>query len=474
MSGAAGLLLARWSASALFAVAPKGLIPLEGAQVDLRVLAFTAGIAALTGLLFGSVPALQASGAHPNEELKEGGRSDSEGIHGRRTRNSFVVAEIALALVLLAGSSLLIRSFNHLLAVDPGFQSKGILTARVELPSSKYKDDPKISEFYAQLLERIRQLPGVRFASADAYLPFTGGIAGTGVDVEGRPPLPPAEQPEVDVAIVEPHFFETLGIQMLSGRSFTDREAREVTHTTVISESMAKKLWPNEDPIGKRVTIHMKDQDVPSQVVGVVGDVKHAGLDAEVHPTAYWPHPELAYSFMTLVIRTDGDPLALAPAVRQAVWSLDRDQPVVDLRTMEDLLWASLARARFSTVVLAVFAGMALLLAITGIYGVVSYSVAERTREIGIRVALGAQRTDVLQIVLRQGLVLAGFGIAIGAAAALAATRLLSSLLFGISPSDPLTFASVAGLLIAVALSACYVPARNAMKVDPMVALRYE
>jgi putative ABC transport system permease protein len=474
MSGAAGLLLARWSASALFAVAPKGLIPLEGAQVDLRVLAFTAGIAALTGLLFGSVPALQASGARPNEELKEGGRSDSEGIHGRRTRNSFVVAEIALALVLLAGSGLLIRSFNRLLAVDPGFQSKGILTARVELPSSKYKDDPKISEFYAQLLERIRQLPGVRFASADAYLPFTGGIAGTGVDVEGRPPLPPAEQPEVDVAIVEPHFFETLGIPVLSGRSFTDREAREVTHTTVISESMAKKLWPNEDPIGKRVTIHMKDQDVPSQVVGVVGDVKHAGLDAEVHPTAYWPHPELAYSFMTLVIRTDGDPLALAPAVRQAVWSLDRDQPVVDLRTMEDLLWASLARARFSTVVLAVFAGMALLLAITGIYGVVSYSVAERTREIGIRVALGAQRTDVLQIVLRQGLVLAGSGIAIGAAAALAATRLMASLLFGISPSDPLTFASVAGLLIAVALSACYVPARNAMKVDPMVALRYE
>jgi putative ABC transport system permease protein len=474
LGGVAGLVVARWSTSALLALAPEGLIPLEGARVDLRVLAFTVGIAALTGVLFGVVPAVQAGRRRPNEELKEAGRGGMEGIHSGRTRNSFVVAEIALALVLLTGSGLLIRSFSRLMAVDPGFQAKGILTARVELPSSKYNDDAKISEFYAQLLERIRQLPGVRSASADAYLPFTGDIAGTGVEVEGRPPLPAAEQPQVDVAVVEPHFFETLGIPLLSGRSFTDREAREIDHTVVISHSMAKKLWPNEDPVGKRVTIHMKDTDVPSQVIGVVGDVKHTGLDASANATAYWPHPELAYNFMTLVIRTDGDPLALAPAVRQAVWSLDKDQPVADIRTMEDLLWVSLARARFSTVVLGVFSGMALLLAITGIYGVVSYSVSERTREIGIRVALGAQRMDVLRMVLRQGLLLAGFGIAIGLAAAFAAARLLTSLLFGTSPSDLTTFASVAGLLIAVTLSACYFPARSAMKVDPMVALRYE
>ena len=474
LGGAAGLLLARWSAIALLALAPKGLIPLDGAQVDLRVLAFTAGIAALTGLLFGLVPAFQASRARPNEELKEGGRGGSESVRGGRSRSSFVVAEVALSLVLLAGAGLLIRSFSRLMAVDPGFQAKDVLTARVELPSSKYKDDRKISEFYAQLLERIRQLPGVRAASADSYLPFSGIIAGTGVEVEGRPPIPIAEQPEADIAVVEPRFFETLGIPLLGGRTFTDREAREVTHTVVISESMARKLWPNEDPVGKRVTIHMKEKDVPSQVIGVVGDVKHTGLDAEVNATAYWPHPELAYTFMTLVIRTDGDPLALASAVRQAVWSLDKDQPVVDVRTMEDLLWVSMARARFSTVVLGVFAAMALLLAITGIYGVVSYSVAERTREIGIRVALGALPGDVLQMVLRQGLILAGLGVGIGLAAALAATRLLSSLLFGTSPSDPATFATVAGLLLAVALSACYIPARNAMRVDPMVALRYE
>ena len=472
IGAATGLLLARWSASALLALAPKGLTPLEGAEVDLRVLAFTAGIAVVTGLLFGVVPAVHAARERPNEELKEGGRGGSGGLHSGRTRNSFVVAEIALALVLLTGSGLLIRSFSRLMAVAPGFQSKGILTARIELPSSKYNEDSKISEFYAQLLERIRQLPGVRSASADAYLPFTGDISATGVEVEGRPSLPAAEQPEVDVAVVEPHFFETLGIPLLSGRSFTDREARDITHTVVISQSMARKLWPNEDPVGKRVTIHMKDQDVPSQVIGVVGDVRHAGLDADARATAYWPHPELAYNFMTLVIRAEGDPIALAPAVRQAVWSLDKDQPVADIRTMEDLLWVSMARARFSTVMLGVFAGMALLLATTGIYGVVSFSVEERTREIGIRVALGAQRTDVLRMVLRQGLVLAGFGIGIGIAVALAATRLLTSLLFGTSPSDPATFTSVAGLLIAVALAACYVPARSAMKVDPMVALR--
>jgi len=474
LGGAAGLLLARWSAGALLAIAPKGLIPLDGAQIDLSVLAFTAGIAVLTGLLFGVVPAVQSARGRPNDELKEGGRSGSEGVHGGRTRSSFVVAEIALALVLLAGSGLLIRSFSRLMAVDPGFQPKGVLTARVELPSSKYKDDAKVSEFYAQLLERIRQLPGVRSASADAYLPFTGIIAGTGVEVEGRPPLPAAEQPEVDVAVVEPHFFETLGIPLLRGRSFTDREAREISHTVVISQAMARNLWPNEDPIGKHVTIHMKDVDVPSQVIGIVGDVKHSGLDTTVNATAYWPHPELAYSSMTLAVRTDGDPLALAQAVRQAVWSLDKDQPVVGIMSMEDLLWLSLARARFSTVVLGVFAGMALLLAIAGIYGVVSYSVAARTREIGIRVALGAQRIDVLRMVLRQGLILAGFGIVIGVASALAATRLMASLLFNISASDPATFAIVAGVLLIVALSACYLPARSAMKVDPMVALRYE
>ena len=474
LGGAAGLLLARWGADALLAMAPKNLIPLDGVPVDIRILAFTAATSLLTGLLFGCVPAFQAARARPSDDLKEGGWSGRQVVHSRQTRSVFVIAEIALALVLLAGSGLLIRSLARLTAVDPGFQAKGLLTARVELPSSKYDTDDKISEFYAQLLERIRQLPGVRSASADSFLPFTGIIAGTGVEVEGRPQVPIAEQPTVDVAVVEPQFFETMGIPLLRGRSFTDREAREVSRRVVVSHAMAQQLWPNEDPIGKHVTIHMKREDVPSEVIGIVGDVKHAGLDGEVRPTAYWPHPELAFAFMTLVVRADGDPMALAPAIRDVVRSLDKDQPVVDMSSMEGLLSMSLARARFSTVMLGVFAGMALLLAIIGIYGVVSYGVAERTREIGIRVALGARQTDVTQMILREGLALAASGVAIGIGAALALTRLMVSLLFGTSTSDPATFASVAGLLVAVTVLACCIPARRAASVDPIVALRCE
>ena len=313
----------------------------------------------------------------------------------------------------------------------------------------------------------------MRSASADAFLPFTGIIAGTGAEVEGRPPVPIAEQPVIDVAVVEPHFFETMGIPLLQGRLFADREALEVSRKVVISRAMAQKLWPNEDPVGKRLTIHMKKKDEPSEVIGVVGDVKHAGLDANVHPTAYWPHPELAFSFMTLIVRTDGDPVSLAPAIREAVRSIDKDLPVVDVASMEKLLSVSLARARFSTVVLGVFAGIALLLAVVGIYGVISYGVTERTHEIGLRVALGAQQADILGMVLRQGLLLALTGVAIGMLSAFGATRLMSSLLFGTSSTDPVTYTAVICILTTAALAACYIPARRASQVDPMVALRY-
>jgi putative ABC transport system permease protein len=474
LGGASGVLLAFWSVKALLVLAPKDLVPLEGSQIDLAVLGFATGMAVLTALLFGTVPALHACHIRPNEQLKEAGRSGRDSAQGRNMRSVFVVAQMAAALVLLIGAGLLIRSFARLLAVDPGFQPKDILTFRVQLPTSKYHTDQQISEFYAQLLEHIRQLPGVQSASADAYLPLTGVIAGTGVDVEGRPLLPASEQPIVDVTVVEPKFFETLGIPLLRGRSFSDREAREVSHKVVISQAMAKQLWPNEDPIGKHVTIHMKEKDEPSEVVGVVGDVKHAGLDTEIHPTAYWAHPELAYPFMTLVVRTTGDPLALVPAIRQVVLNLDKDQPLSDIDSMESLLSNSLARARFSTVLLGIFAGMALLLAVIGIYAVVSHSVRERTHEIGIRVAVGAQQADVIRMILRNGLALAGSGAAIGAVTALAVTRVMTSLLFGTSSTDPTIFIGVICFLTSVALVACYFPARRASKVDPMVALRYE
>ena len=335
VSGLAGLLFARWATKALLAMAPPDLIPAEGVQLDLRVLCFTAMIAIATAVLFGMLPAFQASRIRPNEQLKEGGRGGMEAVNRGRTRRALVVTELALAVVLLAGSGLLIRSLSRLMAIDPGFQPKGVLTARIDLPNTKYATDAKRDQFFAQLLENVRQLPGVRSASADAFLPFAGIIAATGAEVEGRPPLPIAEQPVIDVSVVEPHFFETMGIPLLQGRSFTDREAVEISHKVVISRAMAQKLWPNEDPVGKRVTIHMKRQDEPSEVIGVVGDVKHAGLDADVHPTAYWPHPELAMSFMTLVVRTDGDPEALAPAIREVVRRLDKDQPVVDIASME-------------------------------------------------------------------------------------------------------------------------------------------
>jgi putative ABC transport system permease protein len=338
----------------------------------------------------------------------------------------------------------------------------------------KYDTDAKKSHFFAQLLENIRHLPGVRAASADSFLPFTGIIAGTGAEIEGRPPLPPSEQPVVKVTVVEPQFFETMGIPLLQGRLFTDREALEVSHKVVISQSMAEKLWPNENPLGKHVIIHMKRQDEPSEVIGVVGDVKHAGLDDDAHPTAYWPHPELAFSFMTLVVRTDGNPAALAPSIREIVRRFDKDLPVVDIASMSSLLSVSLARARFSTVVLGVFAGIALLLAVIGTYGVISYGVTDRTHEIGLRVALGAKQVDILAMVLRQGLLLALSGVAMGMLGAFATTRLMTSLLFGTSPTDPFTYAAVVGILAVVALAACYIPARRASKVDPMVALRYQ
>ena len=470
--GLCGSLLAVWATKALKTLAPANLIPLEGIHVDVRVFAFATSISMLTGLLFGIVPAVQARRTSPREPLQDGGRGTIGGAHHNRARNSFVVAQIALALILLTGAGLLIRSFTRLLAVDPGFATGNVLTAWVQLPNAKYRDDVHKSEFYAQLLARLRQLPGVRSASADAFLPFAGIIAGTGVDVEGRPELPVAQQPVIDVSLVEPQFFETLGIPLLQGRTFTEREGTEVSHKVVISKVMADELWPDENPVGKHVTIHMKRQDVPSEVVGVVGDVKHAGLDVDVHPTAYWPYPELSFSFMTLVIRTEGNPLELAPAVRQVVASLDKDQPVADVRSMDELLSASLARTRFATVLMAAFAAMALLLAVLGIYGVVTYNVEERTREIGIRVALGASPGGIRRMLLKQGMTLALLGTLIGMVASLALARTMASLLFGTTAHDPATFVSVALVLSGTALGACYLAAGRATAMDPVEALR--
>jgi putative ABC transport system permease protein len=474
LGAVAGLFVAWSSTKALLRFAPPNLIPLEGVALDLPVLIFTSAIALLTGVLFGTIPALQAAHAAPREPLNESSRSSFGTARQSRARSWFVVAEVALAVVLLAGSGLLLRSLTRLMAVNPGFDSKNVLTAVVQLPNAKYQKDEVRARFYAQLLDRVRQLPGVRAASADGFLPFAGIIAGTGVDVEGQAVLPMSQKPVVDVALVEPQFFETMRIPILQGRTFSEADATDLTHKVVISEAMARQLWPNENPIGKHVTIYMKKDNVPSEIVGVVGDVKHAGLDTEARGTAYWPYPELSFSFMTLVVRTDGDPLAVAPAVRDTVLSLDKDQPIADVRTMESLLSASLARTRFAALLMSIFSGIAVLLAALGVYGLVSYVVEERTREIGVRVALGSTYHRVVSLLLSQGLRLAGLGIAIGTVAALALSRLIATLLYATTPADPLTFSLVVAGIALVALAACYLAARRAVRIDPMSALRQQ
>ncbi len=473
--GALGLLLAVWGTDLLLRLSPAGLLDVKDLGIDFRVLGFTAGLSLLTGMLFGFAPAFEAARSSINDSLRESGLAGAgSGSGNRRVRQIFVTAEIALSFLLLIGSGLLIRSFLRLQAVSPGFNSENLLTVQLKLPQSKYKDDGAHIVFFNELLRRVNSLPGVRSASAESYLPFTGMGAATGYEVEGRPKPPAGQSPVVDVRVIAPNYFETMGIPLLRGRTFTPRESAEVAHVVIINETMARESWPNEDPIGKRVTIHMKNEDVPSEIVGIVGDIKHQGLDTTPRAMSYWPHPELGYNAMALVIRSASNPKSIVAAVRHEVLQMDPDQPLSNVATMEELMSTSLALRRFSMFLLSAFAALALLLAAVGVYGVMAYTVAQRTHEIGIRMALGAQHQDVVRLVAGEGFKLALSGVAIGLAGAAALSRVLESFLFGVGQRDALTFFSVAALLLATALLACYIPARRATKVDPMVALRYE
>jgi putative ABC transport system permease protein len=475
LGAVAGLLIANWAISALVAMAPRELPELQTVHLDIRVLAFSAALAIFTGVLFGLAPALEATRRSVNEALKEEGRGGEPGGRGNRLRRMFVVAETALALVLLVGAGLLIRSFERLRAVSPGFDPHNLLTVKIDLPHSKYAKPGQSVNFFHGLLDRVRALPGVESASAGAFLPFTGLGAATDVSVIGRPASQVvSEWDGADVRVVELGYFQTLRIPLLRGRFFNAREEAEESHVVIINDAMARHVWPNQDPIGQKIVIDMKDQNLPSTIIGVVGDVKQEGLDSSFHATVYWPHPELPFTFMTLAIRTQGDPLRLAHAVEEQVEAIDSDQPVSQVRTMEQWMSETTAQARFQTLLLTVFAGMALALAVVGIYGVVSYSVTQRTRELGIHIALGAQAGDVLGMVAREGVWLAGAGLAVGLALSVAVTRLLASLLFQVGTLDPLTFMGMTVLLAMVALAASLVPARRAMRVDPMVALRHE
>jgi len=471
-----GLAFAGWGIRALVAFSPRDLVDLHGVHLNLPLFVLTLAVSLATGILFGLAPALEATRLNLNDALKEGGKGGGgQGVRSRRLRGALVIAEVALALVLLVSAGLLVKSFVRLRTIDTGFDTKNVLTMVARLSGKKYGADPQVVSFFREATERIRALPGVRSVGAVNYLPLYGGLgARTGFTVEGRPGPPLGEGPSVDVRVTDPGYFNAMGIPLLRGRNFTDVEAREARHVVLISESMARRDFPGENPLGKRITVPMSENPVPAEIVGIVGDVRYESLVGQAEPTVYFPHPELVYDAMTLVIRTTGDPGEMVPAVRRVLRAIDPNQPVSDVRTMDQVMIETVGRARFNTILLGLFAALATLLATAGIFGVMNYSVTLRTREIGLRMALGAPRRQVLMLILRQGLLLTSLGIGIGLLGALALTRLMSGLLFGVGSTDPATFAAIVLLLTAVSLIACYIPARRATRVDPLIALRYE
>jgi putative ABC transport system permease protein len=429
-------------------------------------------------LLFGFLPSYISAHSRISETLKEGGRGSSSANRRAFARNAFVVAQLGLALVLLIGSGLLMRSFVRLIGVDPGFDPGHLLTFKVTLPSSKYGTDPLCLTFFQQLLARLSVIPGVRSASMESFPPLTGLGSATGIHILSKPQQSLMDLPVANVRVVGSDYLSTMNIPLRAGRFFSANELTEEKHVTIVNQVFVDKYLHGVDPLGQKAVIYMKSLEEsgnkPSQIIGVVGDVHQMGLDTAPEPTVYWPHPELVMTGMTILVRTSNDPLALVTTIRGELQQLDPELPMAAVATMDQLLADSLSRSRFTMLLLGIFSAVALVLAAVGIYGLIAYSVTQRTQELGIRIALGAQRHDVLRLVLAQGTRLTLLGVTLGVFAALALSRLLASMLFGVSATDPLTFAGVAALLGVVALLACFIPARRATRVDPIVALRYE
>ncbi len=473
VGGALGLLLAVWGLALLRWLNPGDIPRLAAIRIDNRVLAFTTAVAALTGILFGLAPALRSSRVNLGETLKEGGRSLVGGHH--RLRNLLVVTEIALSLVLLIGAGLLIRSFLHVQQVEPGFAPQNVLSMRMALVGPAYSDVARRVSFYQQLWERIRRLPGVEAAGGVSALPLTGGIGWGSITIEGYNASSGQSMIQADGRSASVGYFEAMRIPLIRGRFFAEHDTKESQRVVIVDENMASTYWPNADPIGKRLKFGGPGSDSPwMTVVGVVANVKHYALDTDSRVALYTPHLQSGAGSLSVAARTTADPLGMAAAVTREARALDPNLPLYDVKTMEQWLSESLARRRFAMLMLGLFAVVAMLLAGVGIYGVMSYTVEQRVREIGIRVALGAQTRDVLRLVVRQGMSLTGIGVALGLTAAIAATRVMASLLFGVRATDPLTFVLIALLLAIVALAACWIPAWRATKVDPMVALRCE
>jgi putative ABC transport system permease protein len=471
--GAAGLLLAKWGMDALIAISPATIPRLGEVNFDWRVLVVTFGVSLVTGIAFGLLPALQAANPHLSEALKEGGRGSADTVRGKRVRRALVVAEVALALALLIGAGLMLRSFVRLRNIDPGYNVENVLTVGLSLPAARYKDRPQVVAFYEQILGQVATMPGAQSAGLVDALPLAGGDYLSFL-IEGRALSPADLEPDAEHRVVSPGYFKAMGIPLIRGRLLSERDHAQAPFATVINETMARRYFPNEDPLGKRINLGDQQTEPWRTIVGVVGDVRNEGLNAEPNPQMYAPFTQVPSRSLSLIMRGTGDAAGLIGGIRSMVAGLDRDLPLYNVRTMKQMLAESRARERVGLLLIVTFAGLALLLAGVGIYGVLAYSVTQRTREIGLRLALGASRRDVIRLIVGQGMNLVLVGVGVGLLAAFALTRLMKGLLYEVTATDPLTFIGVSVLLISVGLLACWIPACRATRVDPIITLRHE
>ena len=476
IGGALGMLIGFWGIDALRAANPGDAARFAPGWyqlgINIPVLMFTLGLSVFSGIVFGLAPALQVSKPNLNDSLKEGSRQTSGSSH--RLRSSLVVLEVALSLMLLVGAGLLGRSFLSLLKTDPGFNPDNVITMNLVLPVAKYKEESQRAAFFQDLVQRVKANPGVESAALVSHLPLGGANASDSYLVEGVPEPVPGQEYDGRYRVATPDYFRTMGISLVRGRDFTDQDKAGATPVVIVNETLARKHWPGEDAIGKRIRFYGPLERAPwMEIVGVIRDVKHE-LNIPIEPEYYLPLAQDAWTGMVLVARTSVEPSSLAPALRQQVWAIDKDQPVFDVKTMQEVRSSSVALYSFSSVMLGIFAVVALLLASVGIYGVMAFAVTQRTQEIGIRMALGARTADVLKLVVKHGMKLALLGMLIGLGGSWAITRFLEKMLVGVEPTDVLTFSVVSAFLLLAAFVACYLPARRATKVDPLVALRYE
>jgi len=474
--GAVGLLIAFWGLAAITKLLPSDFPRLNEIQIDLRVLGFTFAASMLTGILFGLAPALQISRSDVQEAIRETGRGTSGSRRQSRFRQALIVVEVALSVVLLAGAGLLFRSFLRLQSVNAGFVSQHVLTAKVTPSGTNYVNDADYAKFYNQVIEKVGAIPGVQDVGLINTLPLYKGPT-SGFRVEGRPVTTPDKWPSVNYRVVSPNYFRAMGIPVLQGRAYTDRDDENAPRAMIVNQQLVHQIFPDENPIGKRITFGGTDANGQPrwfEIIGVVANVRSLELREEPNPELYFSAQQDLWPAMSLVVRSTVEPSSLSASVRQAVNEVDRSVPVADVKPMDHIVSESITQPRFNLFLLGLFGAVAIVLSAAGIYGVTAYTVTQRTHELGIRIALGAQVGDVLKMILGQGMAVIGVGLVVGLAAAFALTRLLRSLLFGVGENDPLTFVAITVVLVLVALIACYIPARRATKVDPLMALRAE